>query len=121
MIGQFESGVPEHFDAVVTIGIVRGGDHDSGGEVIGAGEIGNARRGDNTGEAYVDTAAQESAGDLRGDPWTGLARIHTDDHPDSGRDAAEVGAQGHAERVDGGRVERILAREAANAVRAEEL
>ena len=121
VVGQLEAGVAEDLDAVVAIGIVRGGNHDAGGEAIGAREIGDAGRGDDTGEAYVDAAAQESAGDLRGDPRTGLARIHADNHPGAGRDAAEVRAQGHAERMDGSRVERILARQAANAVGAEEL
>src|ERR1700722_8395439 len=121
MIGQCESGVPEHFDAVVAIGIVRGGDHDSRGEVIGAGEIGDAGSGNYTGEAHVDAAAQKSAGYLRGDPRAGFASIHANDHTDSRREAAEVGAQSHAKSVDGGRVERILARQAANTVGAEEL
>ena len=51
LIGQLEAGMIDDLDAVVLIRIVRGGDHDAGGEGADPGGVGQTRRGDQSGEA----------------------------------------------------------------------
>ena len=44
-VGQLLAGSAEELDAVVMIGIVRGGNHHTGLQTQGAGQVGDARRG----------------------------------------------------------------------------
>ena len=53
LIGQLETGMIDDFDAVVLVWIVRGGDHDSGGEGADLGGVRQTGRGDQTGEARL--------------------------------------------------------------------
>jgi hypothetical protein len=118
-IRQFVTGMAEDLDAIVAIRIVRGGDHHAGGERIGARQIGHAGRSDHAGGNRAHVLLREPGGHLRGDPRPGFARVHADEHGGIRRRAAQVAAQRHAEGMHRGRIQRILSRHAANAVRSE--
>ena len=111
----------EDFDAVVPIRIVRGGDHHSGGERTGARQISHAGRSDDAGGYRWHFLLRQAGGHLRGDPRAGFARVHADEHSGIRRRAAQIAPEGHAEGMHRGRIQGILSRHAANAVRSEQL
>ena len=108
--------VREHLQSIVLKRIVRSGNDNTGHEGIRAGQIGYAGGGDHAGEACAHTAPGQSAGHLRGQPRTGLARIHSNEHLGIRPQVRCHASQCHAKSVHGVGVERKLARHSSNAV-----
>ncbi len=121
-VGELVAVGAEELDAVVSPGIVRGGDDDAGGEAVRAREVGDRGGGDDAGALDRSTAGGKAGGEGSGDGFTGLARIHPNEDARrlALRGGREVMRECEAYGVDGGGVERRLARDAANAVGAEE-
>ena len=120
-IRQLEAAMAEHLDAVVQIGIVRGGNHDSGRKGTGAGEVGDSRSGDDARVANARAAVNQTAGGHLRDPAAGFARIRADEDLGVGGGAPGILRQGRAKGVDCRGVQRVLARHPANSVRTEKL
>ena len=116
LIGQFEAGMIDDFDAVVPVRIVRRGDHDSSGEGTDLGDVSQTGRGDQAGEARLDTFALQPAGDVFGDPGAALARVHSDN--DFGIEVmySNPARQRYAHGKSGGAIQRIFAGDSANPV-----
>ena len=77
-VGELVAVGPEDLDAIVLPGIVRGGNHDAGREFIGAGEIGDARRSNNSGADHLDLGRLQRRRQGCADPGTRLARVLPD-------------------------------------------
>jgi hypothetical protein len=79
-IGEFEAGMIEDFEAIVLVGIVRGGDHDAGS--IGAvfripGEAGGSEE---AGEVRLNGGGEQAGGEGFGQPRAGFAGIEGKEH-----------------------------------------
>jgi hypothetical protein len=118
-IRQFVTGMAEDLDAVILVRIMRGGDHHASGESSGASQIRHAGRSDDARGNRADVPLREAGGHLRGDPRSGFARVHADEHGGARRRAAQVARERHAKGVHRCRIQRVIARYAAYAVRAE--
>ena len=78
-VRQLQPVGAEQLDAVVVIGIVRGGDHDAEIAAHGMGEHGDARRRNRAGEQHVHADGQEPGGQRVLDHVAGQARVLADD------------------------------------------
>ena len=78
-VGELVAVGAEELDAVVLPGIVRGGDDDAGGEVVGVGEEGDGGSGDDAGALDGGAAGGEAGGEGGGDPVAGLAGVHAEE------------------------------------------
>ena len=119
LVGQLVSGMPEDFDAIVLIGIVGRGDHDTGGEGSVLGEVGDSRGGGDAGKVDADIVLSQTGGNFRSQPRAGFTGVH----PDDDLLPAAAGGDPFSERGTGGghgfRVERIFSRDTADSVGAE--
>ena len=79
-VGELEAVGAEDLDAVVGPGIVRGRDHDAGGEAVGAGEVGDAGRGDDAGAGDLRACAVQTTGEGAADPVAGFAGVLPDEN-----------------------------------------
>ena len=120
-VGEFEARVIEYFESVVSIGIVRSGDHDA--RHVGAvfGVVSYAWRGEQAGEVRLYTARDQTGGNGFGEPGTGFAGVHAEQNLWFAGLAFGPGAESGTEGEGRWFVERGLARFAADAVCAEEL
>jgi hypothetical protein len=116
VVRELVPGIAEHLDAIVEVWIVRGGYHHTGDERPGAGQVGDARRGDDTGETYADALLLEAARNLTRQPGAGLARIDADQNFGTGIMPFSIGSQRHAYRMNRYGIERIFTGYAANTV-----
>lgn len=60
VVGQLHAMGGEELDAVVLVRIVRGADHDTGGQAQRARQVGHGRRRDGPGQQHVDTGGRQA-------------------------------------------------------------
>src|SRR5439155_14187173 len=79
VVVQLQAVLVEDLQAVVVGWVVRGRDHDAGGEVAGPGEEREGRRRDTAGDPDVASEARRSRGDGRDEHVAGPSRVLADD------------------------------------------
>jgi len=120
IVREFHAGAGEEFDAVVVIGIVRGGNHDARGEAVLAHQAGNAGRADDAGGSGHNIFLAQSGGDLAGDMRAGFARVHADEDARGSSLAAQIRAETASDPEKRVVVQGKLSWNAANPVRPEQ-
>ena len=115
-IGQFEAVVAEDLEAVVLVGIVRGGDNHAGDERTGAREVGDAGSGDDAGIMYANALAGQASGHHLRDPRSALARVGADQDLRVRGMGGGIFTERDAECIDCRGIQRKLSRHAANSV-----
>ncbi len=119
-IRQLEAVGAEELDAVVAPGIVRGGDDRAGVESMAARQEGDGRRGHNARALDARSGFAQARSKGGRDPRAAFARVAAQNHPGLRGQLAQAVAQRQSRGVHRGWVQRRLARDAANAVGAEE-
>ena len=116
-VGQLVAIAAEYLDPVVLPGVVRGGNHDPGGELMLARQVGHARRGDHPGVQHLRAPAAQSCGDHSRDPGAGFPGIRAQQHLGLGAKSLQRGCQRDSHGENSGRVQRRLAGDRTNTVR----
>jgi len=119
-IGEFHARVREELYSVVVIRIVRRGDDHAGLKIILADETRHARRRYDARASNRGAAMNKAGGKERANVWPGFARVHADERVGFRVFAAQESADGAADRVKGGVVERKSSGNAADPIRSEE-
>ena len=121
VVGQLQARVVKHLEAIVFVRIVGRGDHDAGHKVLRAGEVGDARRGDQAREAHLHSLRRQATGDAFRDPWSGFTGVHADQHFGVGAMFPGPFAQRLAKAVDRPRVQGVFSGFAANSIGSKKL
>ena len=127
LIVEFVAVVPEKFDAVVFVGIVRGGENDAGIGAERARDVSDARRGQRPDDENIDTERSDAGDERVLEHVTGKARVFAENdlRPRAFRNGARIQLR---ENVGGGPAQfqrglgrdRLNVGDAADAIRAED-
>ncbi len=117
VVGKFEPIRAEQLDAVVAPGIMRGGNHHARMEPMRMRKKGHPRRRDHARALHLRSRAPQSGCKRGRDPWARFAGIAAQQHARIGCGFAQRVPERHSGGVDGGCIQRILARDAANPIR----
>lgn len=119
-VRELHARVREKLYAVVVVGIVRGGDNDTGLEIILSDEAGDARSGDDAGKSDGRTGVREAGGEEGGDVRAGFASVHADENVSGGVFAEKIASKSAASGKKSGVVERRRPGNAANTIGSKE-
>ena len=120
-VRKLESVGAEELDAVVLPGIVGRGENDACVKSIAAREEGNGRSSYDAGAFNAHVGLAQSGGERGGDPWAGFAGVAAQQNFWFGVCFAQRVAESETDSKNGGRVERVIASNGANAISAEEI
>ena len=120
-IGDLHALGRENLDAVVAVGVVRGGDDGAGAEGMDQGQVADPRCRNDPRGMKSPSGIGDAADELRLDPFAGLAGVPADEHFGRQSFFPQQSDQRPSQDIDGRPVQRIFAGDGPHSVGSEKL